>query len=345
MTSPANKTIDWKALPKVLLHEHLDGGLRADTLWDLCAQHDIEPPARNAAELARWLADNADSGSLVKYLAGFDLTVRAMSSAEACERVAFEAAEDARADGCVLAEFRMAPLLLEPHGLAPEAAIEAMLAGLHRSALPCGLIVCGMRSESAEQTARAAQLAVRYRDQGVVGFDLAGAEHGYPASLHRDALRIAHDGGLGFPSQAGAADEGSRGLEAPSLGARRIGHGVHIMSVPGHPAEPEWAEQARALGLHFEVCPTSNVHTGVVTSLDQHPIRRMLEAGLDVSCSTDNRLMSAVTQSEELRALHEQLGMSLAQLKQMMDNGARASFLPQAVRDQARAAIAAGFGA
>lgn len=341
--SPA-QTRDWQALPKVLLHEHLDGGLRPQTLLALCQHQGLSPPVQDAGALARWMLANAHSGSLERYLQGFDWTVRAMSSAGACERVAFEAAEDARLDGCVAAEFRMAPLLLEPLGLAPEAVVEALLAGLRRSALPSGLIVCAMRTDSAAQSLRAARLAARYRDQGVVGFDLAGAERGFPATLHRQAIQAARDAGLGITCHAGEADSGERVLEAAALGATRIGHGVRVMDVPGHPASPAWRERARELGIHFEVCPTSNVHTGVVHALSEHPIAAMLRAGLDVSCSTDNRLMSGVTLSGELAALETALGMARQEIGQLMHNAARASFLPQAVRADAQRQIAAAYG-
>jgi adenosine deaminase len=281
---------------------------------------------------------NAHSGSLVRYLRGFALTVAAMASREACERVAFEAAEDARLDGCVLAEFRMAPLLLEAYGLAGEAVVEALLAGLRKSPLPSGLIVCAMRTEAPHDTWRAADLAARYKDAGVVGFDLAGAELGHPAGVHASAFARARDAGLGITCHAGEADVGARVLEAIPLGATRIGHGVHIAL--GEPAQTaQWMTRAREHGLHFEVCPSSNVHTGVVDSLAHHPIRAMVEAGLSVSCSTDNRLMSGVTLSSELRDVHEQIGLSLAQLGQMNREAVAASFLPEAARAAASEAL------
>lgn len=139
MPNPLNDS-QWKALPKVLLHEHLDGGLRPQTLLELCKQNALEVPARNAIELAAWMQTNAHSGSLERYLQGFGLTVAAMASAEACKRVAFEAAEDARLDGCVLAEFRMAPLLLESNGMRGEAVIEALISGLKKVPCPAGLL-------------------------------------------------------------------------------------------------------------------------------------------------------------------------------------------------------------
>jgi adenosine deaminase len=328
----------WTALPKILLHEHLDGGLRPQTLLDLCRARNLEVPVQEAQALGDWMHANAHSGSLERYLRGFALTVAAMASREACERVAFEAAEDARLDGCVLAEFRMAPLLLEPYGLSGEAVVEALLAGLRRSALPCGLIVCAMRTEAPHDTRRAADLAARYRDHGVIAFDLAGAELGHPAGVHASAFARARDAGLGITCHAGEADIGARVLEAIPLGATRVGHGVHIAL--GEPAQTaQWMAQARAHGLHFEVCPSSNVHTGVVASLADHPIRAMVEAGLSVSCSTDNRLMSGVTLSGELQAVHEEAGLSLDSLAQLNRDAAAASFMPEAVRVMASKAL------
>ena len=326
-------------LPKALLHEHVDGGLRPETLIELCRERNLPVPASTANALADWMHANANAGSLEHYLRGFALTVAAMASPAACERVAFEAAEDARLDGCVLAEFRMAPLLLEPFGLAGEAVVEALLAGLRRSALPCGLIVCAMRTEAPQHTLRSAELAARYREHGVIGFDLAGAERGHPPAEHAAAFARARDAGLGITCHAGEADAGARVLEAAAHGATRIGHGVNLMlgSTPAQTAQ--WIDQARAFGLHFEVCPSSNVHTGAFASLREHPIRAMVEAGLSVSCSTDNRMMSSVTLSSELRAVHAQPGLSTAQLGQLMRAAVAASFMPAAVREQAMAAM------
>ena len=321
--------IDWRALPKVLLHEHLDGGLRPPTLLELCRERGLATPADDAAALAAWVQANANSGSLGRYLAGFKLTVEAMASLAACERVAFEAAEDARADGCVLAEFRIAPLLLEAFGLPGEAVVEALLAGLRRSALPCGLIVCAMRHEPPEHThaqPRGWRRAMPAR--GVIGFDLAGAEAGHPPADHASAFAAARDAGLGLTCHAGEADVGARVLEAAALGATRIGHGIHIVR-----RRRATCERARELGLHFEVCPSSNVHTGAAASLAAHPIRADAGApGLSLSVSTDNRLMSGVSLSGELQAMHEVLGLSLAQIRQMQREAAAASFMPIDVR-------------
>jgi len=325
----------WIALPKVLLHEHLDGGLRPQTLLELCRSRGLSVPADDADGLAAWMQSNANSGSLERYLRGFGLTVAAMASVDACERVAFEAAEDARIDGCILAEFRMAPLLLEAHDMSGEAVIEALLAGLKKSALPCGLIVCAMRTDSPDETLRAARLAARYKDQGVIGFDLAGAERGFPPALHATAIAVARDAGLGFTCHAGEADDGARVLEAARLGATRIGHGVQIMRAANALQQADWIAKVRAMQLHFEVCPTSNVHTGAASSLAAHPLRAMQEAGLSVSVSTDNRLMSGVTLSGELQACHEENRVPVGALEGMMREAARVTFMPAEAREHA----------
>ena len=248
-----------RALPKVLLHEHLDGSLRVATLLDLLRQRGLQPPAPDVNGLNAWFDDNAQAGSLEKYLEGFALTVAAMASPAALRRVALEAAEDAAQDGAVLAEFRIAPLLFEAHGVSGEAAIESMLQGLQDSpALPLheksGLIICGMRHLPPAETQRAVLLALRYQGQGVIGFDLAGAEKGHPPAEHADALKLARDGGLALTLHAGEADAAERVLEAGRLGAQRIGHGVHLVDALRDPARRHLVDEAIALGLHLEVC-------------------------------------------------------------------------------------------
>jgi adenosine deaminase len=182
----------WQNLPKVVLHEHLDGNVRPATLLALCRAHGIALPADTPEALQAWIHTQANSGSLERYVAAFGLTVAAMATPEACERVAFEAVQDCAADGAVLIELRMAPLLLEAHGLGGDEAVSAMLAGLARgteaTGVPVGLIVCGMRTDAPQEVMRSAELAARFTSKAdgcaVVGFDLAGAEKGFPATLH-----------------------------------------------------------------------------------------------------------------------------------------------------------------
>lgn len=328
-----------RALPKVLLHDHLDGGLRPDTLLALLRERGLPAPAADATALAAWFDERAHAGSLTEYLRGFALTVAAMASLPALQRVAFEAAEDVRADGCVLAEFRIAPTLFEAHGLQVEAAIEAMLQGLARSALPSGLILCAMRERSPAEAERVAMLARRYLGQGVVGFDLAGAELGHPPAEHAGALRIARDGGVPLTIHAGEADAASRVLEAARLGATRIGHGVRLADALNDPAGAALIEEARERGLHLELCPTSNVHTSAATSVAGHPIGPLHRAGLSVSFHTDNRLMSRITPAQEAAALLREAGLTLADLAAMGVRAARHSFLGEAARSRAEVAI------
>lgn len=313
---------EWQALPKVSLHEHIDGSLRPHTLWELSRARGLPLPCEHPDGWMPWLQTHAHTGDLPRYLQAFDFCVAAMATPQACERVARELAQDAWADGCVLAEFRVAPQLFAPWGLSAEAALDAVLQGLSDSPMPCGLVVCGMRHLSSDSTRAAAELAVRARERGVVGFDLAGSERGHPPGTHATALALAREGGLGVTVHAGEADAGHRVLEAARCGATRIGHGVRVTD------QRAWMQEALALGLHFEVCPSSNVHTGAAVSLEQHPIKGMLEAGLSVSCSPDNRGVSCTTLSQELALLHERQGLSLAVLQHMQQAALVASFLP-----------------
>ena len=331
-----------RRLPKVLLHEHLDGGLRVATLLALLQARGITPPADDEAALAAWFDARAHAGSLEEYLRGFALTVAAMATPAALARVAFEAAEDALADGCVLAEFRIAPLLFEAHGVAGAAAVEALLHGLSQSALPSGLIVCAMRHESDAQIGRAADLALHFHRQPaqpgqprVVGFDLAGPEAGWPATRHAGLLARLRGAGLGLTLHAGEADDGQRVLEAARLGAQRVGHGVRLADLLTDAGAADAVTELRARNIHLEICPTSNLHTGAAASLALHPIHALWRAGLSLSFHTDNPLMSRITHSGEAAGL-VQAGFGWADLLQMGLDAAAASFLAPATRATAR---------
>jgi adenosine deaminase len=324
-----------RALPKVLLHEHLDGGLREATLLELLSARRLPAPASDLPGLVRWFDERAHAGSLLEYLKGFALTVAAMASPEALERVAFEAAEDARLDGCVLAEFRIAPLLFEPLGVTGDEAVRSLLAGLARSPLPSGLIVCAMRQESDAQIARAAELALGWHGRGVIGFDLAGPEAGWPATRHAALLGRLRAAGLPLTLHAGEADEGLRVLEAARLGATRVGHGVRLVDLIDSPQGPAVLQEVSERHLHLEVCPTSNVQTGAAASIAAHPIGALWRAGVSLSFHTDNRLMSRTSASREAALLVAEAGLQWADLQRMSHLAARASFLPEAVRQAA----------
>jgi adenosine deaminase len=334
-----------RRLPKVLLHEHLDGGLRVATLLALLRERGLAAPATDETALAAWFDARVQAGSLAQYLSGFALTVAAMATPEGLSRVAFEAAEDALAEGCVLAEFRIAPLLFEAHGLSGEVAVDALLAGLSRSALPSGLIVCAMRHDSDARIARAADLALQFHRQTatagaarVVGFDLAGPEAGWPASRHAALLARVRGAGLGLTLHAGEADAGQRVIEAVRLGAQRIGHGVRLADLLERSEAAADLAALRRQGVHLEICPTSNLHTGAAVSLALHPIHALWRAGISLSFHTDNQLISRLDHSTEAARL-VQTGFDWADLLQMGLDAAAASFLAPPARAQATQAL------
>lgn len=334
-----------RRMPKVLLHEHLDGGLRVATLLALLRERGLPAPAEDEDTLSAWFDARAHAGSLGEYLRGFALTVAAMATPEGLARVAYEAAEDARADGCVLAEFRIAPLLFEPYGVPGEAAVEALLDGLARSPLPSGLIVCAMRHEDDARIAAAAALALRCHQQPertgrprVIGFDLAGPEAGWPASRHAALLRRLRDEGLGLTLHAGEADAGERVVEAVRLGAQRIGHGVRLADLIDAPGAAAAVAEVIAHGVHLEICPTSNLHTGAAASLALHPIHDLWRHRVPLSFHTDNRLMSRIDQTTEALNLLD-AGFGWDELLHMGLDAADASFLPAPARAAARQAL------
>jgi adenosine deaminase len=336
------------ALPKVVLHEHLDGSLRVGTLLELLDAHGIEHPARDVAGLAAWLDANAAASSLERFLEGFALTVAAMATPDALARVAREVAEDALAQGAVLAEFRIAPLLFEPFGIPGDEAMEALLAGLARCpALPCGLIVCAMRHLPPRETLRAAQLALRHAGRSpvgpggpcAIGFDLAGAERGHPPAEHAEALALVRRAGLPMTLHAGEADAAERVVQAARLGARRIGHGVHLIDALADPARRHLVDEVIERSLHLEICPSSNVQTGAAASIAAHPITALWRAGVSVSVHTDNTLMSRTTMNAELAALLRETPLAAADLLAMTRQAARATFLGASARERALARL------
>ena len=203
------------------------------------------------------------------------------------------------------------------------------------------LIVCALRHHTPRETERAARLAVHYRDQGVVGFDLAGPEAGHPPSDHAAAFALAHDAGLPITCHAGEADEAMRVIEAARLGARRIGHGVRLADALVGAEGQALLDEARARRLHLEVCVTSNLHTGAAVSRATHPIRALWDAGIELSFHTDSRLLSGVSATSEAASLVREGRFSFAELASMSQRAAQASFMPEAVRTQAQAAIRA----
>jgi adenosine deaminase len=327
--------MDIASLPKVVLHDHLDGGLRPATIIDLAQQQGYDQlPTDDPVELAKWF-DQGASASLERYLRAFEYTVAVMQNAPAIERVAYEAGLDHAADGVIYAEIRFAPSLLTQGGLTRLEAIEAACAGLDRAAgevgIEFGVIVDAMRQES-DSTA-VAEDALDSTGLGVVAFDLAGPELGFPADNHLEACQIIREANLGLTIHAGEAD----GLESiwtalQVCGAHRIGHGNRIMDdcdvEEGEiVALGELAAYVRNFQIPLEVCPVSNSHTTQVT-LPDHPIGPLFRAGFNVSLNTDNRLMSQTSMTREMQELAEHHDFTSADLHQLTTNAAMSSFAP-----------------
>jgi adenosine deaminase len=329
---------DIRAAPKVLLHDHLDGGLRPGTLVDLARQYRYgDLPATDPAELAAWLARSEHRGHLELYLDAFRHTVAVMQTPEALIRVARECAEDLAADGIVYAEVRFAPELHTNAGLTLDQVVEAVLEGFRIGSSGRAIRVQALLTalRTAARSLEIAELAVRYRDDGVVGFDIAGAEAGNRPSRHLDAFQYVARENFHFTIHAG------EGFGLPSIweavqwcGAERLGHGVRIIDdiqVPpdgGPPALGRLASYVRDRRIPLEMCPTSNVQTGAAASIAAHPIGLLAALRFRVTVNTDNRLMSGVTLSSELAALTEAFGYGWRDLEWLALNAMKSAFAP-----------------
>ena len=325
-----------RAAPKVLLHDHLDGGLRAGTVIELAREQGYTGlPTSDPAELGRWFHASAASGSLALYLRGFAHTIGVMQTAEAIERVAFESAEDLARDGIVYAESRYAPIFSTGRGLTLQDVVGAVARGFERAEARHGItvrqIVCAMRDRT--DSLEMARLAVANRDRGVVGFDIAGEEAGYPPEKHLPAFQLCHRENFSITIHAG------EGFGPPSIwqalqicGAHRIGHGVRLiedMTIAGGEVTKlgPLAAYVRDKRIPLELCPSSNVDTGAAPSLQTHPIRHFLAQHFRVTVNTDNRLMSDITLSEEFRRLSEVVTLTLADVEKLSINAMKSAFV------------------
>ncbi|QJY46592.1 adenosine deaminase [Pseudonocardia broussonetiae] len=327
--------------PKVLLHDHLDGGLRPATVVDLAEAVGYSAlPTTDVPALGRWFLEAAHSGSLVRYLETFGHTVGVMQTADALVRVAAECAEDLADDGVVYAEVRFAPELHVEAGLELAAVVEAVLEGFRAGAaraaqrgrrIRVGCLLTAMRH--AARSREIAELAIRYRDTGVVGFDIAGAEAGFPPTRHLDAFEYVRQQNGHFTIHAGEA------FGLPSIwealqwcGADRLGHGVRIVDDiavddDGGATLGRLAAYVRDMRIPLEMCPTSNLHTGAARSLAEHPIGLLAKLRFRVTVNTDNRLMSDVSMSREMTALAETFGYGWADLQWFTVNAMKSAFI------------------
>jgi adenosine deaminase len=330
------------AAPKVLLHDHLDGGLRPATIVELADEVGyLGLPESDPVALAHWFVAETPKRDLVRYLAGFTHTVAVMQTADNLRRVSRECVEDLSADGIVYAEVRFAPELHIEEGLTLDEVVEAVLAGFAEGMRDAGLagrpiVVRALLTaiRTAARSLEIAELAVKYRDLGVAGFDVAGAEAGYPPTRHLDAFQFVQRANFHATLHAGEA------FGLPSIwealqwcNAERLGHGVRIaddisVGPDGETLLGSLAGYIRDRRIPLELCPTSNVHTGAAPSLAEHPIGLLRRLQFRVTVNTDNRLMSGVTLSSELARCSETFGWDWSDLKWLTINAMKSAFWP-----------------
>jgi adenosine deaminase len=327
-----------RALPKALLHEHLDGGLRPETVIDLARDAGYEGlPTEDPAELADWFFRGAAKGNLPQYLEGFRHTIAVMQTPEALERVAYELVLDMHADGVIYVETRFAPHFHTAQGLGLDAVMLAVLRGLERgrreTGVETGLIVCALRNESPDLSVQLVELAIAYREHGCVGFDLAGEEAGHPAKEHVHAFQLAQRQNFARTIHAGESFGPESIWQALQYcSAHRIGHGTRLVEdlvlYEGKVIKVgSLAQYMLDHRIPLELCLSSNVHTGATRTLAEHPFKLFLELGFRVTLNTDNRLMSGTSCTEEHWIAYERFGIDLRGLEKIVINGMKSAFI------------------
>ena len=314
------------ALPKTDLHCHLDGSLRLKTMLELADQQGVKLPADSEDGLARAMKIGQRHASLEDYLKGFDITLSVMQTEDALYRTAYELALDAAAENCRLLEVRYAPVLHLQKGLKPTVVVESVLEGLRaaqrETGILAGVLVCGIRNMSPETSLRLAELSVAYKNRGVLGFDLAGAEHGNPARDHQAAFQLILNNNINCTVHAGEA------YGPPSIaqalhycGAHRIGHGVRLRE------DGDLLNYVNDHRIPIECCPSSNVQTGAVEDMASHPFKFYLDFGIRVTINTDNRLITDTTVTKELKIVAQQFKLTAKDIRNILVGGFKSAFL------------------
>jgi len=325
-----------RRLPKAELHCHLDGSVRPSTLLELGREHRTPMPADDVDALREFMIVR-DARNLEDYLTRFDITLSVMQTAESLERIAYELAEDAAAEGVRYIEMRYSPVLNTRHDLSLGETVEAPLKGLERARRDHGiigkLIICALRNLPAGISLELSHLAVDYKDRGVVGFDLAGGERGHPAGVHSAAFAHALEHGLACTCHAGEGAGADSVREAVyACHAQRLGHATRLIE------DPSLTEYVTRERIALEICLTSNVQTRAADSYEAHPLRRYFDAGANVVLNTDNRLMSGTTLTDEYVHAAQHLDFSFDELCTVALNGFESAFLAPAEREQLLAA-------
>ena len=344
--TPPTTLAEARAVPKALLHDHLDGGLRCTTILELADAIGWRLPENDPDELQAWFTRGAETKDLLAYLATFEHTLAVMQTADNIERIATEAVEDLADDGVVYAEIRFAPELHQQQGLSLDDVVEAVVAGLERGerlaaqrdrSIVVNTILCAMRTE--QRSVEIAHLTDRSRQRHdkVVGFDLAGAETGWPPSLHREALAFARERHLNITIHASEPPDLELISDALAHGAHRIGHGVRLQADTrvddhGDLVLGPLATYVLDHQIHLEMAPTCNVQIGATASVDQHPIGAFVRAGFNVGINTDNRLMSNVMPSSELLAVTQAFDLGADEITALTTNAIESAFAPISAR-------------
>ncbi len=316
-----------RALPKSDLHVHLDGSLRLESMLELARQQGVELPADSPEGLKEVLKLGQKHRDLPSYLEGFKHTTAVLQTRKSLRRAAFELAEDAALENVVYMEVRYSPILHTASGLRLDQVVQAVSDGLREAEraydITTGLIICGIRNISPETSLQLAELAVAFKNRGVVGFDLAGAEENYPAKHHREAFYLILNNNINCTLHAGEAyGPESIGQAIHYCGAHRIGHGTRLRE------DGDLLNFVNDHRIPLEMCIKSNMQTGSVASLDRHPFRFYLDLGIRVTINTDNRLITDTTVTDEFWLATRHFNLNLEELRWVMVNGLKSAFLP-----------------
>jgi len=313
-------------LPKPELHCHLDGSLRIETMLDLAQKDKVKLPSKDPDELIKAVVVKGRVKNLEEYIDKFQITLSVLQTPEALRRAAFELAEDAATENVRLLEVRYSPILHQDRGMTPMESLDAVIAGLHEAErafnITTGVIICGIRNFSIESSIQLAELAIAYKYRGVVGYDLAGAEENFPAKDHLEAFYLTRNNNVNVTLHAGEAyGPASIHQAIHYCGANRIGHGTRLRE------DGDLMNYINDHRICLEICLTSNVQTGSVDKLENHPIRFYHDYGLRVTLNTDNRLISGTTLVDEYMIAHKAFNFNMADYKNFIISGFKSAFL------------------
>lgn len=330
------------SIPKVLLHDHLDGGLRPETIIELAQESKYKKlPTKDPKELAEWFHRGANKGNLVEFLQGFEHTIAVMQSKENLKRIAYEMLEDMKKDGVVYVETRFAPVFHTNKEMHLDDAVRAVLEGLEAGkkdfGVGYGLILCGMRNM--KNTLEIAELAVNFRRDGVIGFDLAGEEGGFPPKKHVEAFQFIQRSNFNITIHAGEAFGKESIWQAIQwCGAHRIGHGTRLLediilddsgNVVGFGDLTQYILDKR---IPIEICLSSNLHTGAIDKMENHPFGILFKEKFRVTINTDDRLMSDTTMTKEFKTAIKYFDLNLEDIEKITINSMKSAFLPHKER-------------